>query len=308
MRAKQSIPWFTKIFFQIATVAVVGCSDNSNVSEFVSQPPAATNILFVVLDDIGVDQLEVLGFGGKTPPATPAIAALAGAGVSFTDTWSMPACSTTRGVMYDGRFPLRTNVKAALGPNDLANSMTSPYAMTIPKLLAGQDYESALIGRFHIALSGLNPAGYGIVHDLGWDYYAGWLDTSGDPSSIDTTAGGIAEEGTYSCGFVPGANRANGSDNGACYMADGSCTEYSAALVPPGRSCRDAGGILNPNTNCQTSLPQRLDFDHLSSHYVSPVVYNYPDGAIESLPFTDPRSRQYRPRFAVDAAAKWINL
>ncbi|MEJ6539465.1 MAG: sulfatase-like hydrolase/transferase [Halioglobus sp.] len=307
MGVKQSTPWLARILLPITALAIAGCSDSSNGPELVPDTPAATNILFVVLDDIGVDQLEVFGFGGETPPATPTIAALAGAGVSFTDAWSMPACSTTRGVMYEGRFPLRTNVKAALGPNDLSNSMTSPYAMTIPKLLAGQGYESALIGKFHIALPGLNPAGNGIVHDLGWDYYAGWMDKSGDPSPIDTTAGGIADVGTYSCGFVPSANLANGADAGACYMADGSCTEYGGALVPPGRNCRDAGGILDPNTNCQTSLPERLDFDHLSSHSVSPVVYNYSDGAVKSLPLTDPRARQYRARFAVDAAVEWIN-
>ena len=304
---KQSAGWLARILIPITAMAIAGCSDSSSGPELAPDMPAATNILFVVLDDIGIDQLEVFGFGGETPPATPTIAALASAGVSFTDAWSMPACSTTRGVMYEGRFPLRTNVKAALGPNDLSNAMTSPYAMTIPKLLAEQGYESALIGKFHIALPGLNPAGNGIVHDLGWDYYAGWMDKSGDPSPIDTTAGGIADEGTYSCGFVPSANLANGADVGACYMADGSCTEDGGLLIPPGRNCRDAGGILDPNTNCQTSLPERLNFDRLSSHSVSPVVYNYSDGAVTSLLLTDPRSRQYRPRFAVDAAVEWIN-
>ena len=29
-------------------------------------------------------------------------------------------------VVFDGRFPFRTNVLGALGPNDLANSMVSP--------------------------------------------------------------------------------------------------------------------------------------------------------------------------------------
>jgi len=311
MDAKQASRWSTRILFSVALIISAGCSDSSNdpepEPEAVPETPTATNILFVVLDDVGMDQLEVFGFGGAAPPATPTIAALAGAGVSFTGTWSMPACSPTRGVMYEGRFPLRTNVKAALGPNDLANSMTSPYAMTIPKLLAKRGYESALIGKFHIALPGMNPAGIGIVHDLGWDYYAGWMDESGDPTSIDTTAGGIADEGTYSCGFVPGANIANGADAGACYMADGSCTEDVGTLVPPGRKCRDAGGIFDPNTNCQTSLPERLDFNRLGAHSVSPVAYNYPDGSVESLPATDPRSREYRPHFAVDAAAQWIN-
>jgi hypothetical protein len=306
MPGKQTHRWSNGLLWGLAALVLAGCSDNSSEPE---PTTAATtpNILFVVVDDIGMDQLEVFGFGGATPSAMPTIAGLAGAGVSFTDTWSMPACSVTRATMFEGRFPLRTNVKAALGPNDLANSMTSPYTMTIPKLLAGQGYESALIGKFHIALPGMNPAGDAIVHDLGWDYFAGWLDESGDPSSIDTTAGGIAPKGTYSCGFVPGGNMPNGADAGACYLADGSCTEHDGERVAPGRSCRDNGGIFHPNTNCRSPSPEELDFTRLSAHSVSPVVYNFPDGSTEKLPLTDPRSRQFRASFAIDAAAEWIN-
>ena len=274
------------------------CSDSP-----VQQP----NILFIVLDDVGMDQMEIFGFGGTTPPNTPTIAGIAGAGLSFTNTWSMPACSTTRGVMFEGRFPLRSNVKAALGPNDLANSMTSPYTMTIPKLLATRGYQSALIGKFHIALPDMNPAGDTVVHELGWDYFAGWLDETGDPPSMDTSAGGVAPPGTYSCGFVPGGHMANGADAGACYLPDGSCSEPGGGLVPPGRSCRDEGGLFDPNTSCQVAAPDYLDFDRQNAHSVSPVSYNFPDGSAEELPFTDPRARQFRASFAVDAAAEWIN-
>ncbi|MCC5872748.1 MAG: sulfatase-like hydrolase/transferase [Gammaproteobacteria bacterium] len=275
----------------------------------IPDPPEASvpNILFVVVDDVGMDQLELFGFGGATPPATPTLAEIAGAGISFMDAWAMPACSVTRGVMFEGRFPLRTNMKAALGPNDLANSMTSPYAMTIPKLLATKGYESAMIGKFHIALPGMNPAGDAIVHDLGWDYFAGWLDETGDPASIDTTAGGVAPPGTYSCGFVPGGHLAHGANSGACYLGDGSCSDYGGDIHTPGRACRDAGGIFEPYASCESPPPERLDFSRLNAHSVSPVVYSYPDGSVETLPLTDPRSRQFRATFAVDAAAEWIN-
>lgn len=284
---KNTSRWTTRLVAGIAALLIAGCSDTSTPKPEPVVEPASPNILFVVLDDVGMDQLEVFGFGGNTPPATPTIAELADAGVSFTDTWAMPACSVTRAAMFEGRFPLRTNIKAALGLNDLANSMTSPYTMTIPKLLARQGYQSALIGKFHIAMPGNYPAGNALVHDLGWDYYAGWLDRSGDPTSIDTTAGGIAPPGTYSCGFVPSSRLANGADVGACYFADGSCSEHRGDVVAPGRSCRDAGGILDPNTNCQDSLPEQLDFSRMSAHSVSPVVYNHPDGAVENLPPTD---------------------
>lgn len=306
MRPQHVDSWSILVLCSVASLMLTACG-SSHPDKMPPPTEIKPNILFVVLDDVGMDQMAIFGYGGATPPATPTIASLAGAGVSFIDTWAMPACSTTRALMFEGRFPLRTNVKAALGPNDLANSMTSPYTVTVPKLLAGQGYESALFGKFHIALQGNYPAGDALVHDLGWDYFAGWLDPTGDPSSIDTTAGGVGPPGTYSCGFVPGGAQPNGADTGACYLADGSCTEYGSGIVAPGRSCRDDGGIFDPNTSCQVTPPQYLDFDRLNAHSVSPMVYNFPDGSVERLLPTDPRSRQFRARFAVDEAAKWIN-
>jgi len=268
------------------------------------QPP---NILFVIMDDVGIDQMRVFGYGGATPPSTPTIETLAGAGVRFHNTWSMPACSTSRAAIFNGRFPFRTNVLGALGPDDLANSMVSPYEMTTPKLLAQRGYESALFGKFHLGLQGNNPAGYAMVHDLGWSYFAGWLDETGDPSSTDTTAGGVADPGTYSCGFVPSA-AAGGADFGACRMADGSCSDLvTQDGVPPGRLCIERGGLLVPDASCADAPPAGLDFTTLSSHYVSPLVYNFPDGSVERVPPTDPRARTFRATLAVDEAIDWIN-
>jgi hypothetical protein len=272
----------------------------------ITAPPP--NILFVIMDDVGIDQMRTFGYGGATPPETPSIETLADAGVRFRNTWSMPACTTTRAVFFDGRFPFRTNVLGALGPNDLANSMVSPYETTTPKLLARRGYDSALFGKFHLGLQGHNPAGYGMVHDLGWNYFAGWLDETGDPSSIDTTAGGVGDPGTYTCGFVQSANVAGGADFGACRMADGSCSDLvKQGPVPPGRICLERGGILVPNASCTDPPPEGLDFSTLSGHYVSPLVYNFPDGSVEQVPPTDPRSRTFRATLAVDEAISWIN-
>ena len=278
-------------------------ADNANAA-----PSSRPNILFVIMDDVGIDQMQVFGYGGETPPSTPNIAQIAGAGLRFSNTWSMPACTTSRAVFFDGRFPFRTNVLGALGPADLANSMVSPYEMTTPKLLAKRGYDSALFGKFHLALQGHDPAGYAMPYNLGWNYFAGWLDETGDPSSIDKTAGGVAADGkSYSCGFVPGAS-ASGADSGACYMADGSCHKLaSSGPVPPGRTCRDQGGIFDPEKICQTPRPGYLNFETLSGHYVSPLVYNYPDGSVEQTPPTDLRARRFRAAVAVDEAIQWIN-
>ena len=73
-------------------------------------------------------------------------------------------------------------------------------------------YESGMFGKFHLAGPENNPAGNGTPGVLGWDYFYGWI--GGLPASIDTTAGGIAPTGTYSCGFVPSAAH-GGADTGA---------------------------------------------------------------------------------------------
>src|SRR5438874_447245 len=78
------------------------------------------------------------------------------------------------------------------------------------RMLTQQDYVSALFGKAHLSGSDLspnnNPLGDGVIHTLGWDYFAGWLD--GAPFPIDTTAGGVGVPGPdglgpYACGFVP---------------------------------------------------------------------------------------------------------
>lgn len=286
----------------LLSLVVAGCGDDSGTSSNNASP----NILFVVMDDVGIDQMKIFGYGADTPPSTPNIDVLAEAGIRFRNTWAMPACTTSRAVFFSGRFPVRTNVYGALGPNDLANSQVSPFETTVPKLLAQRGYESALFGKFHLGLQGNNPAGYGMPHALGWNFYFGWLDATGDPSSIDKSAGGVAPPGTWSCGFVPGAS-AGGADSGACYMADGDCSDMaSSGPIPPGRTCRDRGGIFDPSTSCQAPPPAYLDFTTLSGHYVSPLVINHEDGAVERVPATDPRARHFRAAVAVDAAIDWI--
>lgn len=200
------------------------------------------NILFIVVDDLGVDQLHTFGYGGLAaqdsqalaqiaarlgvtpdihaiamrlgldpsteavaPTQTPSLDAIAHAGVRFRNTWSMPTCTPTRATVFEGRYPFRTDVLNAVVSVDLANSQVSPFALTTPKLLKEQGYTSALIGKMHLSGSNLNPAN----HPLGDEAMRalGWDHfegyLDGGPYPIDTTAGGVATSGTYGCGFVP---------------------------------------------------------------------------------------------------------
>ncbi len=317
------LPPIFACFVLILTTLVVGCS-SSDSNQPKELPP---NILFIIMDDVGIDQMTVFGYGGVQPfnqlpsppvqpadrsPQLPNIDAIAQQGILFRNTWAMPACSTSRAVFFTGRYPLRTNVLGALGQYDLANYQVSPYEYTLPKLLKTRGYESAIFGKFHIGLQQNNPFKYGMASALGWDYFLGWLDETGDPSSIDSSAGlGGAFEGRYLCGFVPGEDQdpVYGADMGACYSADGQCARMSTAGgIPPGRACRDNGGILDPGQQCSTTVPANIEggFNTLSAHYVSPLWINDENGDAQQVPLTDIRARTFRGIVPVDGAIDWI--
>src|SRR5262245_22100711 len=64
------------------------------------RPP---NILFFIMDDVGVDQMRSFGYGGATPPRTPNMDAITHAGIRFRNTWSMPECTPSRAMFFEGR-------------------------------------------------------------------------------------------------------------------------------------------------------------------------------------------------------------
>ena len=281
-------------------------SPSMQTVHFVTQNAAEPNFVVVIMDDIGEDQWRLFGYGGFTPASTPNIDQIANQGVKFHNLWSMPACSNGRAALFTGRYPFRTHTYTAIGNNDLANYMVNPSEMTLPDLLKQKGYKSALFGKFHLGLQSNDPYGYAMVHALGFDYFDGWLDITGDPSSIDTTAGGVAPAGTWSCGFVPDAQH-GGANSGACYAGDGTCQEMSkSGAEAPGRICRDAGGIFDPDNSCRNPVPGYIEFNTLSGHYVSPLYINNEDGSYEQVPLTDMRARTYRGIEPVNAALDWI--
>lgn len=290
----------------------------ASVSPVAMATPEPPNILLVIMDDVGIDQMASFGYGGvglqvAPPPSMPSIDAIADHGLRFRNTWSMPECSPARAALLTGRYPLRNNVLQALGPNDLANSQVDPYEVTIAKLLKHAGYVSGMFGKFHIAGPENNEAGNGTPAQLGWDEFWGW--TSGLPDSIDTTAGGVAAPGTHSCGFVPDSTSTNGADIGACYLPPESPGQTSSCAVingnspegdSPGLQCLSRGGILVPDAAvCESTPPQTLKFDQPNAHYVSALVVNQGD-TVDEVDLGTARGRGYRSTIEVNAAIEWI--
>lgn len=302
-RSTRLLAWLLMLTTAFSTVS---CSSSSGSA---SAQAGAPNILFVIMDDVGIDQMASFGYGGDTPPSMPNITSVAQQGVRFRNTWSMPECSNGRASFFTGRYPFRTGIYQAIGGNDLANSQLTPYDVTVPKLLKNANYESAMFGKFHLAGPDNNQAGYNTPAELGWDYFYGWI--GGLPGSLDSTAGGIAASGTYACGFVP--SRASsptlGADTGACYYANNTCaqkTQTSPAQDAAGLQCLDSGGIFMPNQSCGTP-PSSLNFNEQNAYYVSPLLIIENGQPAVQVPLNDSRARGYRTRIEADAAINWIN-
>ena len=291
-----------------------------------SKPP---NILFIIMDDVGIDQLGIFNTWtsdklSELPnlPATPNIDAVATAGIRFTNLMTMPECSPSRATFFTGRLPLRTGVTEAIVDVDLAGAQVSPYEVTTPQVLATANYTSALFGKFHLGGPDNNPDAYNTPSVLGWDYYDGNL--QGAPPFIDTTLGGqytednIGDEhydpGKYSCGFPTGVKK------GGCW--------FQNAPIPPrfdnndgqgysGNQCVTLGGIPALNAKgeftleCSASAGCRVpDFNYnnmgcegCNGYYAWRRVINDQE---QTGPATPTTVRQYMTTYQTDQAIQWI--
>ncbi len=309
----------------LALAAVLSALLGMGPQAAAAPPP---NILFIIMDDVGIDQMRVFGYDADSQPRTPNIDTIARAGVRFRNAWAMPECSPSRVSFFTGRYPLRTGVLNISATRDLANSQASPFEVTTPRVLHSLGYQSALFGKWHLTEipsndaegnpNPGNPSGNAAPHDLGWDFYFG--DLEGAPRALDTTAGGVNitdptnNTGPYTCGFV------NDAAFGACYISDGSCSPIGQASDPPsavpGLSCLQRGGILVPEAACQAPIPTEVNFGLFNGYYVAPLVINHEDGTIELVAGndahgnqknpTDPHARQYLTTQQTTAAITWI--
>lgn len=229
---------------------------------------AKPNILFVILDDVGIDQMPMFGFGGLRPPVLPNMTMLADKGVKFTNVWAMPQCSSSRTSFFTGRLPSRTGVGLAILENHLPQTYLSSYEVTVPRMLQTAGYRSALVGKYHLG-NERDPAGDCAPTTRGFDGFFGNM-TAGPPS-IDSTGGGTAAEGTFVCGY------SQTSASGACYVQTAgsiACAPIgpgnAAPLTSPARTCLQRGGIFTPGAACGANPPDAADFKRYNAYYVWP--------------------------------------
>lgn len=127
-------------------------------------PPAGLlNVLVIVVDDVGTDQLKMYGVDQGPPPPcgltqvnttpTPTLDALRATGVMFTRAYVNPVCSPTRACLMTGRYGMRTGVGAAIDNGTLAFTLSSSE-LFLPELLRdynSRSYARAAFGKWHMA-------------------------------------------------------------------------------------------------------------------------------------------------------------
>jgi arylsulfatase A-like enzyme len=116
------------------------------------------NILFVLLDDLGIEQLEMYGLeydpGDIPPPKTQWMDALREQGILFTNAYVDPLCSPTRSVTLTGRYGFRTGLgkaaTAATTPDDFAISDDNEFVAQLIEDVYGASFARGFFGKWHL--------------------------------------------------------------------------------------------------------------------------------------------------------------
>ena len=115
------------------------------------------NILFILADDLGYGDVGCYNPESKVP--TPHLDQLAKEGIRFTDAHSpSTVCTPTRYSVLTGHMAFRLNYRGVFtgvgGP-----CLITKDRLTLPEMLRGQGYETAMFGKWHVGLSAFDKQG-----------------------------------------------------------------------------------------------------------------------------------------------------
>lgn len=130
----------------ILVVGLLPACGSAGVRAFDDPAPAPPNIIVILADDLGWNEL---GSDGNRFNATPNLDRLAAEGVRFTQAYAAaPVCSPTRASLYTGQYPARVGITDFLRPDD--PKYLHPRHRTLPEALRKGGYTTGLLGKWHL--------------------------------------------------------------------------------------------------------------------------------------------------------------
>lgn len=129
------------------------------------------NIVIILADDLGYGDL---GCYGHPTIRTPNLDRMASEGMRFTDFYSVAeVCTPSRAALLTGRYPVRSGMahdKFRVLRNRSTGHLPAEE-VTLPEALKAQGYATGMIGKWHLGVWSINPAGHPRRH--GFDAYFG---------------------------------------------------------------------------------------------------------------------------------------
>ncbi len=169
-------------------IALLALSLSGRAGTLDTAPSTPPNILVILLDDVGPEQLQCYdpafaGGPGVEPGTnlytnaypyapTPNISSLAREGVRFTRGFTTPICSPSRAMLMTGRYPFRNQIGQAILTNGETHGIEAAITttqtqlltripqlpdreVTLPEMMStlAPNYELGLFGKWHLTAS-----------------------------------------------------------------------------------------------------------------------------------------------------------
>jgi arylsulfatase A len=161
----------TFLLFWLVVSSIVLCLPGNAAGA--EEGRARPNIVFILADDLGINDLSCYG---RKDHETPRLDRLARQGVRFTCGLAEPVCSPSRAAILTGKAPARLHLTTFLPgrPDTPAQKLLHPKIerqlplkeKTVAGLLKEAGYTTACIGKWHLgdASSGPEKYGFDVVH------------------------------------------------------------------------------------------------------------------------------------------------
>ena len=119
-------------------------------SSLLANDAAVPNIVFILADDMGYGDVQVLNSKSQIP--TPNLNRLAAQGMTFTDAHSPSAvCTPTRYATLTGRYSWRSRLKSGV-LNGYSGPLIETDRPTVASHLKQNGYHTAVFGKWHLGL------------------------------------------------------------------------------------------------------------------------------------------------------------